>query len=744
MPHNSIDSPLVIHKGNILTSGGAGNLAKGQMAIVTNQSVSGGRKALGTADFAGLSKREKLQIRVGRGKLPKGLKSTYASKYETSYFTPESIVSIKAHYPQFTKQSFDQWIVGYDGIDASKALSIPEGKSSVIDILIDGKPIEILTGQKETAIKMHFGREEGQTNQEVVKALVERLKEFKLPRSQKPLSEFVDVDIIDSSNVSIDGIPYSFSTISIADNGDSNDLADIQAQYPSYEVVRTARTKTVSEYTILHPSSVTLADYSLVVNSSYIKGCADCLAGYSEIDGGVVYHVTLEDDGATQVALVDNLPGYVTGTVARVGSVDGKGVYSIVVDNELTDAEKASFIATNAISSTAVIVKIGSVETVCDDQTSTDYTWVASSTCSATVEQYTIQLKDNDCGESRLSELQSAYPNLTIEEGVLTGKANQTVTLTGTSGTANISIEGVNYLATFATSLTVTADNFVTAHATNILNATGAVVTANAGVITINDDAINFPKVTITNETTNLAGTVGVIDYLVTAIVGGCQRVYSTSVTTSLVCDECDDIFLQSFTSEAPKPFELTSWNKVEPTYNEDALMGIRLTGKSFEITPTELTRDQIPFYETSTRIRSVFGGYREMDFENFDPAYTPDEIFNIQRIDRAVDRDSLGNKFFALEETSRAHYLGEIREKNNNFAKANLSEESLIDFKAQYVTYDVSFRDESLSQSAGGRSDITHTAKLVVEFGYHEAIEDVLNKLAVLADVDLVKPTAK
>jgi len=65
-------------------------------------------------------------------------------------------------------------------------------------------------------------------------------------------------------------------------------------------------------------------------------------------------------------------------------------------------------------------------------------------------------------------------------------KGKKTMTLSGTSGTANIPINGVDYLATFATSLTITAQNFVTAHAATIAARFGkCVVTAGAGTIIV-------------------------------------------------------------------------------------------------------------------------------------------------------------------------------------------------------------------------------------------------------------------
>jgi len=746
--HASIVKPLVTLNGNVLTSGGAGNLAKGQLALVTDKSVTGGRKTVSTASFAGMPKSQKLQFRLGRNQLPQGLRSAYATHYETSWFTPEDIVSIKANFPKNQVQKFDELLIGYDGINEDTALNIPEGKSSVLDITLDGVPIELFAGEKQHTFKFHFGREVGQTTQEVVRKLVDEILDTPTPRSLKKFSEFVDVAIVDSTSLALAGVPYTFSTITKTDEGDGNDLADIQAQYPTYQVVRTARTGLVSEYTILHPTATALADYAFVQNSSYIKGCADCLAGYSAIVGGVVYHVTLEDDGTSQVTLVDDLPGFVAGTAVKVGQVDGKGVYSVVVDNALTDAEIATFIATNAISATATLKKIGSTETVCEDADSTNYTWVSGTTCYKSSEQYYIQLKDNECGESRLTELQTAYPDLVIEEGAPTGNATRSVTLAvgATTGNLVITVNGVNYSVANSGTAAGTATLFFSTHAAAILTATGAVVTnPSSGVVTFTDAATGFPSIVTTSSTlTTLANTtVGAVDYVTTASTGGCQRVYSTYVTTDLVCDECSDIFLQPFRSEEPVPFESHAWKKVEPVYNEDALMGIKFTGKPFNLVPDEEAKDEIPFYETSTGIKSIAGGYREMDYLNFIPEYTYDELFTITRLSRKQDRDALGAMLFPLEDVSRAHYLGEKREFNNAFSRANLGEESLFKFTSQYISYDITWHDTKLSQGMGGRSNITHTEQIWVEIGRHDNIEALISALAVKAGVDIVQPTA-
>lgn len=89
-----------------------------------------------------------------------------------------------------------------------------------------------------------------------------------------------------------------------------------------------------------------------------------------------------------------------------------------------------------------------------------------------------------------------------------TGTTTRTATLTGSSGTANVTIAGVNYLATFNTNLTTTASDWVTANATALL-ALGYTVTSSGAIITVSALTTVFPTVAVTNVSGNLAGTIG-------------------------------------------------------------------------------------------------------------------------------------------------------------------------------------------------------------------------------------------
>lgn len=101
--------------------------------------------------------------------------------------------------------------------------------------------------------------------------------------------------------------------------------------------------------------------------------------------------------------------------------------------------------------------------------------------------------------------------------GVVTGRSYMsikrvdTVTLTGSSGTANVLCDGVTKLATWnAAGLTATAADFVTSHAADYL--TGGVVVTSSGanlIFTSTVAGVNFTgSTTITNASGNLAGTV--------------------------------------------------------------------------------------------------------------------------------------------------------------------------------------------------------------------------------------------
>jgi len=740
--HSPISKHLFTLNGAVRTSGGSANLAKGELAIVNKgEPTANGAKVV--SNFAGLPKSTVYEIRVGKASVPETRSGQNSKPYSTPPFLASDVVDVRVSAPKVKEQRFDDYIIGYDGINDDTAISLAEGTTTVIDLILWGDPIGVYSNQQtEYRVKMHFGKEVGQTDQEVVEQAVARLKNEKLP-TNVPITDFVDFKVVNSDNDPLSGIPYTFSTLTIADEGDSNALALVQAQYPTYKVIRTNRVGVMSEYTILHLSSVSLSAYSVSI-PSYIKDCANCLSGYSALTAGYVYSVSIEDGGADLSTTVDDLTGAVSGTVTKIGQ-DGtnaaRGLYSIVLTGILTDAQKTTFLTASSVKGTALIRLVGDVVAVCSNSSTTTTAWVNGATCFATVQNYKIQLKDDDCNGSRLTELQAAYPNLVIQAGTPTGNATRTVTLTGSSGTANINVNTVDYLATYNTNLTTTASDWVTANAAAVLADTGLVVTSSGAVITFAGAEQGFAAITATNASGNLAGTVGAIVDEETATTGGCQRVYTTEVTTNIVCEQCDDIFTQGFTSTRPTDFDFISWELVAPAPSSGAKMGIRVTGKPFIMSPGETLRDVMPFYETSTRIKIAGGYIEEPNWSNY-PVYDGG-LFSVKMLDRAQDRDHLGGHLMQLEDMSRTHFDGTPRHRGNLVAKAFLGEESVLDHRKQYVDYTIVIKDNKFSQGVGGTSDITFAYVIHAEVGRHTAVETLVNKLAAKAGLDAVQAFA-
>lgn len=731
-------SPKSLHfftlDGNVLTSGGAKNLAKGQFAIVDSSKATPDG-ALVVSNFAGKSDYTTYEMRLGRNPLPIN-RSNSSKPWSSQPFTIKDVVKVEANFPKFTEQKFDDLLIGYDGINADTAITLEDNQTTVLDVILEGEAIGYYTGSSRYVAKIHFGKEEGETDQEVIERAVKNLKSQTLPGGNVKITDVIDIRVVDSTNSPLAGEEYVFSTLTIVDSGDSNALGRVQAQYPTQKVVRTDVAGDASVYTILHPVSETLADY-VQGGVVLLKTCEDCPAGYDLIEDGFVYSVSLEDDGTAATATVQGLPGAITGTANKKGNDGGRGLYSVITDNKLTEAEIATFTATAGIQSTATIELLGELKEVCYDDTETSTAWVDGDTCFANQELYTIQLRDDECDGSRLAELQAAYPDLVIVEGAPTGSATQTITLTGTSGTANVTIDGVDYLATFTTNLTTTGANFVTSHATAINTATGLTVTNNAGVLSFVGDFDGFPEISIANASGTLAGTESAVNPAEAASVGGCQRVYSTSVTTNVVCDECSNIYLDKFTSEAPEPFDFTEWELVEVTPSEDALMGIRITGKPLIWYPNEAMRDMVPFYETSARIK-VAGGYVEEQNFSFQPIYS--DIFNVKRLSRAQDRDHLGAHLMQWEDASVAHFEGRQRHKDL-YAKYVYGDESVLKFNGQYVQYTVYIHDSKYSQGVGRRSDMGVSFSIWAEIGKHQDLQNLINELAARAGVEAVQP---
>ncbi len=748
MNNNSkFDRYFVVLGGATMTSGGSLNLAKGQMGVFSDRrGDKNGLQAIGS--FAGRDKDENYLLKVGRAPIAPTRSTTNKSKSSVP-FSLRDVKKLTASAPKSTEQKVDDVILGYDGIDANTAITLIRADLKKITVELSGELIGMYGYSDNRVVttvyldpKKFSGTElctdgdncEAVNARPYVLEAIEQLRRFQI-KGGVEMQELVDITPVDESTGG--DVPVTedrfFQSLTVVDGGDQAAFAQVQAQYPNNKLVRTNLSGITSTYETMTETNALLTAYVSSL-ASLIKGCEDCPAGYTELAEGFVYNVKIEDDGVDLSTTVDDLPGFIAGTVDKIGQDGGKGIYTLVLTAELTDAQLATFVAATAVKATAEVKLVGEVTALCANGATTSTAWVLGETCQVSTDLYTIVLADDECGDNRLLELQGAYPqyDITVAE-VASANSAQTVTLTGTSGTANITIAGTNYLATFATSLTQTATNFVTTHAAAILTATGATVTSAGAVITITDATTGFPTVAIANVTTNLAGTVGAVAVIDLPATGGCQTRYQAEVVTNMVCEECSDIFRDFFTSEAPEAYEGIDWALVEPAEPTSSLMGIRFRGKKLEIRSNEFLRDKIGFTDSSVQIR-VSGGH--IDEVRSGIGELKDEPMAVTYLERWAPRTHLGGNFQWLEQRDEMYFSGENFSTDAMTRVLFTGQESALDQSKQYVDYALHIHRSTHAQHPSGVHNEDIVYHVLVEYGRHLAVENVLNNIAGAAGI--------
>ncbi len=752
--NSAMDRPFFIQGGAVKTSGGAKNLVKGQLAVVDQSKTTiDGAKIL--SSFLGIPK-DKNDLVIRTGVTDIGFGRSKSNKPSASApFSLEMIKKLKVSAPKVTEQKVDDIIVGYDGFNASSSFGFKVGDSPFrLSLELEGGALQYrgAAGDKES---LHFTQEIPSCNpfddcadcdscdtvdcKAITLELIEKIKNRQVAAGSK-VSDYVDVTPVfggctESTRVLI---PYVYWTLSVCDTGSDEALALVAAQYDTL-VSRLDRKGSTSVYQMLIPESDGTPDAYESTITSIIKGCEDCPADYSAVTGGFVYTITIEDDGADLTTTVELLAAakLAAGTVIRAaGHNAGVGYYTAVYTSEITDAEIDTFVGTAGPRATATVALVGSVASMCEDDTVTETDWVEGDTCNATAERYSIVLPDDGCGNNVLASLQGGYADNTI----YAFHGTRALTLTGTSGTANINIGGVDYLATFDTDLETTADNFITAHAAAILTATGVVVSdEGVGVLGFAGETFYLNGLSITNVTTDLAGT------LAAAVAvwdgTGCQNKYETLVISNIVCDECDDVFLDSYITKAPAPFGQTEWEEeTTVTTTGTCLCGIRFRGKTFLLSTDECLRDTIGFEETSTRVR-VAAGYPVEIREGI--GTIPEGEYPVKVFSKWEPRTHLGGNLQDIEREGRAYFLGQ-NYRHDLLGRIFLGETSSIeDNLVQYVQYTLEVRHDGYSGSFGQRYSDNINYHFFVEVGKEKALESLLNDLAANAGVAPVQAFA-
>jgi len=746
---------------SVKSEGGSISLAKGQMAVVDVTSSSEAGAAI-VSNFAGYPKDEKrFAIRAGRGNVEAN--RSYSDKsLSTATFSLNEIKKLTATAPTRTKQIMDEVTIGYDGIRPETAFKFKKGQAPFRFWLhLSGGLLQYRgAGVSEEEI-MEFVKEvpgcdpyencedcdecEPVDCRAIVTDLIETMRNREVSGGMK-VQDFVDINPIFecSDNPEADTSEMTYFTLSVCDTGDGEALNLIQAQY-DFPIVRINRVGSTSTYQVLGTDAP--GDYVQSIGS-VLKGCADCPDGWDEIEGGYVYAITIEDNGTnytTQITGALASAKFVAGTLVKSGNNAGVGFYTAVYNAPITQAEITSFVGvTTNNRNTATVSLVGTKQDICENDTISETSWVEGDSCEVTTREFSIILKDNECGDNRLAELQASYPSaLSITIGERTDSYSVDAVIGNDAGAGTITIGGEDYTITYATDITTTGGNFVTANGATLL-AAGITVINTAGTLTFTaatEELLEDASFVVTGAD-DFDVVFGEVEPNIVEDRKACQTRYVATVVTNMVCEECDPVFKNFWTWKSPKPYGQAAWylspDQEEINKGGNCLCGIRIVGKPFMLSAGEALWDEIQFEETATLVQAA-AGYNNLEIR--------EAIGHLSKADysgkhqtRFAPRTHLMGNMRDLEKQSRAYFLGE-QYRFSYLGRILRGEEAVIQNNFQQMAQIMlEVRHENYTQGMAGRHSANNLYQFYVPFGEHQPVVDLLNSLAASAGVATIQ----
>lgn len=220
-------------------------------------------------------------------------------------------------------------------------------------------------------------------------------------------------------------------------------------------------------------------------------------------------------------------------------------------------------------------------------------------------------------------------------------------------------------------------------------------------------------------------------------ISAACQTVYSTTVLSTVVCEECSPILRDLFTAEAPAPFNGVSWEAAAVTYSSAAKMGIHLKSKVNILAGSEEYRDDLPFVYSSTRL-SIANAAPGTVSESFSAG--SNGRFAVKALSIGSEPEAMGGQFYDLEERTRVYFENRQRLAGNNYGKLVLGQESHLKPTVQYVDYSIRIRTNRFAQSFSGEVVENIDYHILVDACKYAGVEALINALATDAGLPTVE----
>lgn len=748
MSNSSSQTRHLISTGAVKTSGGNHFIAPGQLAVVDRRKGTSDGLAV-VSDFSRYPKNDpRFILTVGEKEIANA-RTRGAHDSMSIPFSIDQIVEMGVEVPKIAQVKVDEWKVGYNGLDPETSFKFQEGMQPLHIRLKVGEGSIPYSGGNVNAEVVDLVYDFNSTNpyktcnpidpctpiacKPIIEDIIKTFERHQIGGGRE-LKDVVEIYPILSCNNELGEVEYTTWQLSTCDTGDSLALANVKASVGNGNVILKRRSGSTSVYQVMVQGNTQPSDFTPTV-AGMLPICNVCEDGSTPTTGGYLYYITVEDNGVDVSGDIESL---ISGSVAnKQGNSYGKGVYSLVTTSEI-DVQDLVDDLLSGDDLVATVREVGAIKSFCEATTLDPVEWTLIDTCYSDTRQFKITLGDDECGNDLLSQLQASYPtyNVTVANGVNTASL-VTVTLSGTSGTANINIGGVNYLATFDTDLQTTAINFRDDHEATLQALGVSIVASGVSDILISGNTSVIGTVTVTNITTNLSGTVSTQLFPLPA-KGACMTSYIATVPTDIKCEDCDPKLTAFYTPETPKPFRNVEWEEVSDTTPADlsCLCGIGFRGKIFKITPEKCLWGKFEYVEDSTSILVAGAGYASNGLLNAGMSFT--ENVAVKQTSEKISRDSVAGNLLNLE-VEGGYYF---QDRDTHFHETLKSrwvelESRFSDLDAQYVNYWIKVQHTKQSGYLEQMQSKPIIYNIFVEIGKHQDIETLLNSLAGSRGID-------
>lgn len=317
--------------------------------------------------------------------------------------------------------------VGWSGDTAdTDTLFAEPGEVKWVFVKLTGGPIDKKFSLQ--GVTRQYGISAGTTDDETIDNRVLADELVKQINADSYINSFVEAGALYNPSSTPGGADTDYEfLLRVCDTQDNAALGNVQAQYASDIVKRVATEGSKSVYQIIRDTNSLPTAFS-TVDTTLIPDCDECPTGYTFTDYGYAYKVVRADAGSSgNLTTLKSDYSIASGTElgSRVLYEGGVSTYVIVSDVTISAA----------VNGTDVLEFLGDARAACVLTTPSTVGWVSGDTFTTYTKDWRITIADDHCGDDRLTDLQAAFPSLTVT--LVTESSGDCVHTYETSTTSN-------------------------------------------------------------------------------------------------------------------------------------------------------------------------------------------------------------------------------------------------------------------------------------------------------------------